>query len=268
MLHEPIDNALMLHNLYESSSLEKGWVDKKINENLSNLSLTLSPRIKTINSKISLANKSIKGLDFDIKIPTIIIKDILEIVRGRLKTLYNAENAQKVSNSYFQAQLGKKFQAVFDGIQDFLKTISNERFKEELDKVEKPYSYTIKQALDISSIGYYSTAVFIAGKAIEELINDYYKVLFQSKLIEKFDITKMKLDDKINKLNGNNYITVDLYHKLISIKLDRNEFAHPSKKIVSKKQAHLRIALTMEVIHELYKQMQKIQKKYAKNKIK
>jgi hypothetical protein len=258
-LREPIDLSLMMHNLYETSSLkDKKWTKNAVDENVKNLSQTLSPKIKRINYHITLANKTVKGLDFKHEIPKIKVSDVLHIVRKRLKTIYEVKDAQKMSNEHFHVLLSQTFEKPVTAIQNFIKVVDEEKFTEELVKISEAYMEGLRQALSVCSIGYYSTSVFIAGKTAEEVVNDYFDELFRLKKVDKFDLTTAKFKNKIGMLLGSGKISEELYHRLSNIRIDRNEFGHPSKKILSKKQAHLRIRQIAEVIPEIEKKVSKL----------
>jgi len=79
--------------------------------------------------------------------------------------------------------------------------------------------------------------------------------------LDEFGLSAIKFKDKIGKLLGKGKITEELYHRLSNIRIDRNEFGHPSKKILSKKQAHLRIRQVAEIIPEIEKKTNKLRLK-------
>lgn len=261
MLKSPIDQSLMLHNLYESFKIkDKKWVDKALNDNLQNIRSTINPRIKKINKHIDFANETIKGLDFKQVIPNIRVNDVMGIVRKRLRSIFEVKDAQNMSNELFDTSLSKVFQKPFTAVFDFIDLIDSEKYIDETQNLGNSYQEGIKQALNVCSIGYYSTSVFIAGKTIEEVINDYFSELFRLNRHEKFELADISLKDKIGKLYGQKLITEDIYHRLSNTRIDRNEFGHPSKKLLSKKQAHLRIQHIAEIIPELEKKIEGIRR--------
>ncbi len=262
-LRGPIDEALMLHNLYETFSLSNNVKNRKrIKDNTARLKATLTPQIAEINELITLSNKMIKGLDFDHTIPKLKASDVTSLTKQRLQTLYKVDDVQKLSNSHFRTQLGHLLEGPAKSIHQFIELVRIEEYADDVKTIQgESYRAGIQQAIHICSIGYYSTAVFIAGRSIEEIINDYFKELFRLKIMNKFDLQTTKFKDKIGKLQGNNLISEEYFHRLSNIRIDRNEFGHPSSKLLSKKQAHLRIRLIIEVVPEIEKKLKKLKVK-------
>ncbi len=262
-LKNPIDEALMLHNLYETFSLGSDVENRKrISSNIARLKATLTPQINEINELITLSNKLIKGLDFEHKVPKLKATDITVLTKQRLQTIYKVDDVQTLSNNHFRSQLGRQLEGPSKSIQQFIEMVRVEQYSEEVKTIkEDSYRAGIEQAIDVCSIGYYSTAVFIAGRTIEELINDYFNELFRLKVLERFDLQITKFKDKIGKLHGNKLISEEYFHRLSNIRIDRNEFGHPSTNFLNKKQAHLRIRLMIEVIPEIEKKLNKLKNK-------
>jgi hypothetical protein len=258
-LQVPIDQCLMLHNTYEHFSSDK---DKKtrafINKNLKYLKSSLSPRITSINKQITVTNKMLNGLDFNHQIPKINTEGILQLTDKRFQTIFKVEDAQKISNENYHILLEEILRKPVESIQDFIKIVYDETFRDDLDKLSEPYRNGIQQSLDVCSVGYYSTAVFIAGRTMEELINSFYLKLFKIKKFKRFDLSKAEFERKINQLNSQGYLNDELYHSLSNIRIDRNKFGHPSKKILSKLQAHLKIRVIVDLIPEIERKIDKI----------
>jgi hypothetical protein len=259
-LMEPIEQSLLLHNIYETFSEKKEMQTKElISKNLSRLKATLKPRIAYINEGISLANKMLKGLDFDHKIPKLEITEIIDITKQRLQTMYKIEDAQELSNRHFRTKLQLILEKPGKSTQSLLDKFKAERYIEEVESIkEDNYRVGIEQAIDVCSIGYYSAAVFIAGRTIEELINDMLAELFRLHKLKRFKLSDVKFKNKIGILLSSNQINEDMFHRLSNVRLDRNEFGHPSKRLLSKKQAHLRILLIVEIIVDLEKRLKKL----------
>lgn len=258
-LSVPIDQSLLLHNLHESFSVGgKEKTRKGISQNLKTIKSSLSPKISEINRQISLINKMLKGLDFVHKIPKLKTTDILSIVDKRLKSIFEIKDAQRLGNDHFHKLLEDVLYRPIKSIQDFQKIIENETYSDELKSLPEPLRFGFGQALDVCSIGYYTTSVFIASRTVEGLINTYYQKLFDTKKLDKFDLSKMTFENKINKLNSLKYLSDNLYHGLSGIRIDRNKFGHPSSKILSKRQAHLKIRTMMELSPEVEKRIQRI----------
>lgn len=260
-LQTPIEQSLLVHNLLETSPL-KDLKDRKqqLSENSRKLKETLGPRVKEINSSIKTLNKEIKGLDFKYLIPELELKNIIRVVERRVATILEVDDAQSIGNDLFRKSLNEVFQKTNESIFNFLKEIKKERFEESLERLEEEYKEGMRQALHVCSIGYYTTAVFIAGRTVEELINNYYTLLFKTGRLDKIDLTSSKFtfENKINKLNTEKLITESTYHNLSNVRIDRNEFGHPSAKKLSKESAHLKIRVILSEIPEIQKRIKKL----------
>lgn len=257
-LRAPIDGGLVLHNLYENHSLhDKSKQAKNIAENIKSVKSYLSVQVAGINETIKKINKTLKWLDFSHRVPILKISKIMGIVRDRLQVTYEEKKGQKPADELFYKRLADEFAKPIKSIEDFRKNLKEETYHKEIQKLSEPYQSGLEQASDVCSIGYYSTAVFIAGRTMEELVNDYCNGLFKAKKLDKFDLNKMSFEDKIGKLKGSKFINESLYHRLSQIRIDRNEFAHPSSKILNKSQAHLRIRSIIDLIPEVKKTIAK-----------
>ena len=266
-LMSPIEQSLMLHNLLETSPLKDLKDSKnKLNKNLKRLKGVLTPRIKEINSKIQILNSEIKGLDFKYQIPELKLKQILQVIERRMSTVLEIDNAQNMGNDLFRKSLYEVFQKTNEPIFFFLKEIKKERLEDLLECLEEDYKEGMRQALSVCSIGYYTTAVFIAGRTVEELVNDYYKLLFKIGHLEKLDLntSKFTFENKINRLNSEKLINESTYHNLSNVRIDRNEFGHPSAKKLSKESAHLKIKVILSEIPEIQKNIKKLINKKPK----
>ena len=261
-LKVPIDQSLTMHNLYESSKFQDDkFIKTSIDENLRSLKLMLTPRIVTINEHITTANKLIKGLDFkNCEIPKLKITEVLTVIRKRLNSKFDVPDAQKMSNETCRIKLDQLTQKPVEAIFKFIDVIAIETYKEEVNSLRAPYKAGLQQAMHICSIGYYTTSVFIAGKTTEEIINTYLSLLFKVNKLKEFDLSKVKFDTKINLLHHNGFINESLYHKLSSIRIDRNDFGHPGNKSLSKHQAHLRIRNVIDSIPEIDKKIVKLER--------
>jgi len=260
-LNVPIDQSLMIHNLYESlSSKNDKTARENMNKNLQTLTRSLSPKVAEINNHIDLANKLIKGLDFKTTIPRLKVTEITSLVRRRMQTIFKLDEAQKMSNEHFHSSLSTVLQKPILAIQEFHKVVDSERFNEELEALTDSYREGMRQALFICSIGFYSTAVFVAGRTVEELINDYLELLFKLKKLKTFDLSKDSFDKKINVLHAHKYLDDGLYHSLSGTRIDRNTFGHPSEKILSKRQAHLRIRTMIDQIPGIEKRISRLKR--------
>lgn len=260
-LQTPIEQSLLIHNLLETSPL-KDLRDRKdqLSVNSKKLKETLGPRVKEINSSIKTLNKEIKGLDFKYLIPELELKNIIQVVEKRMATILEVDDAQNIGNDLFRKNLYEVFRKTNESIFNFLREIKKERFEESLEYLEEEYREGMRQALYVCSIGYYTTAVFIAGRTVEELINNYYKRLLKIGRLDKIDITSSKFtfENKINKLNSEKLITESTYHNLSNVRIDRNEFGHPSAKKLSKESAHLKIRVILSEIPEIQKRIKKL----------
>jgi hypothetical protein len=260
ILRGQFDQFFLIHHLYEGGIVKnEKWLRESSKKNLVNLTKSVTPLVKKINEDIKYANKLFRCLDFKKnKIPSLPLKELISISRDRLNTLFNVQTAQVMSDKKFELAFEKLISGTRTGIKDFFSQIENEKFSSEYVKISEPYRLGIKQALDVCSIGYYSTAVFIAGRTTEELINDYFKLLFKLKRSDRMDLKQITFENKVGKLLGFKEINKELFHRLNNIVIDRNEFGHPSEKILTKREAHLRINQIIELTKILDKKIIKL----------
>lgn len=258
----PIEQSLLFHNIFESiatgSDQEK---QKTIRKNIRGLKSDLTPRIQKINDWIDLTNQFIAGLDFNAEIPSLNQAVIIELVEQRLKTMYELRDVQKISNEHFRLLLQRQLQGPPEAVQKFYQTVESERHRDAVNNLRSAAKAGITQALDICSIGYYSTAVFVAGRTVEESLNSYYAKIFRLGITPAFELDKMSFENKINKLHSQGYLDEKLYHDLSSTRIIRNDFGHPSEKILTKEESYLNLQSIAKILVELEKRIFKLRKK-------
>jgi hypothetical protein len=194
-LNVPIEQSLMFHNTFESLSAlatpSEEEKKKTIQKNVRTLKAELAPKIERINEWIELTNQFIHGLDFrNIVIPTLEQDKILSLVEKRLKTVYELEDAQKISNENFRLRLYNLLQTAPTEIFAFRKVVEKEKYSEDIQDLKEATRQGMRQAFDVCSIGYYSTSVFIGGRTVEECINSFYEKIFRLGLLPTFDLKK------------------------------------------------------------------------------
>jgi len=132
--------------------------------------------------------------------------------------------------------------------------------------LRKKIRENILKALDVYSIGHAEIAVFIVGKTLEMSVKDYLKTLCKMRKISYKikEIDNWDFDTCINILKKHKFLTPTQYSKIMSVKWDRNIFAHPSKIRDIKIALEDCDAITkigVNSIHYIEKQIIKFQKK-------
>ena len=123
--------------------------------------------------------------------------------------------------------------------------------------------------MEIYSFGFFDFTVLLCCRTLEEVISEYLVLLKKHKKIHyKFiDIKSWNLDTKINILYKETQITESQKSKLLSVKWDRNIYAHASSKkavIQIKNDADAIIKLALNLIQEFETRISKMSKRKRK----
>ncbi|MBI2176001.1 DUF4145 domain-containing protein [Candidatus Woesearchaeota archaeon] len=218
-------NAILIGTLsYKNKKEEKKEKTELINK--------IKPKIKELNLKITHFNK-IKNKLFTFlnsrDLEYVNFEDIENIIDqhkddskiGREHTLLKIHNAEQplitsISNFFHS----------FDSM--FIPFGGSKRKWRLRNKV---YVY-FRDIMHIYSFGFLEAATFLCARTLEEVVTDYLKFFKKYKKV-KFklkEIDSWDFDNKINILKKEKLISHSQYTKMLSIKWDRNIYAHPSKK--------------------------------------
>ncbi|MGD8307130.1 MAG: hypothetical protein PVF17_10790 [Ignavibacteria bacterium] len=119
----------------------------------------------------------------------------------------------------------------------------------EIDKIEAIYS-----------IGGLAEAIFVLGRLLENIINQYLLLLKKCKLIAKtynfIKSEKFSFENKIDYLYSRKFITPSKFSKMKSVKWDRNLYGHSNR--VKPKDAYAMIIIGLQGIEYLDYKIQKL----------
>jgi hypothetical protein len=123
--------------------------------------------------------------------------------------------------------------------------------KTEIDKIEAIYS-----------IGGLAEAIFVLGRLLENVINQYLLLLKKNKILnltyKHIKSGNFTFDNKLDFLNGKKLISVTHYSKMKSVKWDRNLYGHNSR--VKPKDASAMVIIGLYSIEYLDYKIQKLKK--------
>ena len=116
------------------------------------------------------------------------------------------------------------------------------------------------ELMEIYSLGFLEASVLLSGKMLEEVLNNYIKILVEKNLISfnQEETEPWSFDKKINILYGQKKISETQRVKALSVKWDRNTCAHPSKKEEIeqvKNDADAIIKISINLLHEIEKKI-------------
>jgi len=232
-------------------------------------------KLKKINKEISEFNKQleikeyIKFCDIDeiTKIDSRAIKSILSKIEHRKGSILDL--LKKDSTSFkdkemradnFRIKIKLIMRDTLESLEKIILSFIKITKRFESKKLKGTiYDKWIAEINDIFSVGYPELALFICGRTLEKIILDYMILLKKNKKINKTyaQIRKMEAEDRLNYLKGK-FISEKDYHKIQSIKFDRNLIAHYSSIkyfLEAKKDSESDIKLAINLIERFHKKM-------------
>jgi len=162
---------------------------------------------------------------------------LVEVDLVSIKKIINEHTDNShLGRRYTHLKLNNTLSPLLNSKENFLKNLDdlylvfggpNRKFK-----IRKKTRENLKEAFDVYSIGCMGTSVFIIGKTLEMLCEDYLIKLKKCKRInyKLKEIRNWNFETKINILHKEKLLSSNQYSKIMSIKWDRNIFGHPSKK--------------------------------------
>jgi len=221
------------------------------------------PHIKQIETFVESFNKHIKYFnDNNLKrmssyfpnlplLKTINKEGLLLQLNKRFLKGYKEKDSQSLANEVLNLKIMSFINEPINSILNFKEFISD-LFKDINIKLSKKYVRGFLEAEIILSTGCSETAIFVAGRTIESLIDDLLIDEIKKSNIKKIDLKTTKLENKIGKLKGISVINDKEFHILQRLKFDRNDFGHPFDREVSFSEAKRMIldALDLAIILE------------------
>ncbi len=252
-LYPHIESSLLMHNLYESFPLKNN--KKQFNENRNKLITHISDEVKGINKQIKGANKIFKLLKYKHQILPIDFLSIKKAINERFNESFKESKPQKISNQNLKLKLGNVISKTSKSISDLITYSRDRESFEGTDKLMERYQYLVKNAIDIYSFGHFDTSLFLLGKTLEYVLDDLIRKLIKNKRIKKIDPRKTKYVNKIGILKANKFIDERLFHELNTVRIDRDEIGHPTRKKYSSEECQNMINRVILIISQLQKKL-------------
>jgi len=249
LFQKDLDEALMFHNLYESFPLPntKDYTEN----NRKRLKELVIKKSEDVNEKIKFINHGIKFTEKKERIKLISRVALLKLINSRFLAIYKDEESGKLGNENLGIKITQHLTRVRESVADFIKSIDNDRENLKLNGVSEKYWEHLNEAIDIYSIGYHRTSVFVAGRTIEGAVDDILRAMIKSGKIKNINLRSTKFDSKIGMLKANGLIEEKLFHDLNSIKFDRNDTGHPVAVTMSKDENEIFIKRSIIIIKKL-----------------
>lgn len=250
------------HNILETIDILAG--EKLIENNEEDVKSTLE-RIKKIQQNVDYFNEAVKkfnkivleDIDFFPNLPNLQFidqKNLLLNLNQRFLKKYKNKESQGLANEVLNLKIISLLNQVTNSISDIEKFFLNLMDDINIDISEK-YKRGFREARAILSIGCSETAVFVIGRTIETLIDDLLINEIKKSNIQKIDLKKIKLGNKIGKLKGISIIEDKEFHMLSKLKFDRNDFGHPFDREISFDEAKRIILDAFDLIKILEKKL-------------
>jgi mRNA-degrading endonuclease RelE of RelBE toxin-antitoxin system len=131
---------------------------------------------------------------------------------------------------------------------------------EDLKKISKNYSTQLKNAINISSMGIHDVSVFTSGRAVEDTINNYFRLLMENQKTRRIRLKDYRFDAKIGLLKKQSLIDDKLYHDLSSVRISRNDTGHPKRASFKQNDAFEAVRQAISIIIKLEKQIKILNK--------
>lgn len=250
------------HNMLENINIIfeeelSGREKDDVNKNLA-IIINLEKFVDNFNKSIEHFNKKVlENMSSYPKLPilkTINKKELLLQLNRRFLKSYNAKESQELANEVLDLKIISLINESVTSIINFKDFFSD--LNKDIDiNVSKKYVRGFREAEIVLSWGCFETAVFVAGRTIESLINDLLINEIKKSNIETFDLKNTKLETKIGKLKGISIISEKEFHILQKLKFDRNDFGHPFDRDISFNEAKRIILDALDLAKDLEKKL-------------
>ena len=234
------------HNMLEAMDIIFG--EKLTGGSKDDLEVNLK-RIKQIEVNVNYFNQAIESLNKNLignlsfyyknlpLLKPLNKEELLIQLNKRFQKRYQEEESKDLANEVLDLKI---ISIVNDSLNSIL--IFDNFFKKSVEdmnteRLSKKYVRGFIEAKIILSTGCSETAVFVAGRTIESLINDLINNEIRKSNLPEIDLKNMKLEHKIGKLKSISVIDEKEFHILQRLKFDRNDFGHPFDKEISFEEA-------------------------------
>jgi len=119
----------------------------------------------------------------------------------RFSKSYKKRDSQELANEVLDLKIILNIKESIESILNFQKSVSD-LFKEFDIKLSKKYARGFLESKINLSAGCSETAIFVAGRTIETLINDLLMNEIKKSTLKEFDLKTTKLENKIGKLKS------------------------------------------------------------------
>ena len=225
-------------------------------ENKKKLLESLKKYVSDLNHSIDLLNKILKIIKLNKRVEKIRFSEIKPIINQRFNEFYPKDKERQLADENLNFKILSIFQKTNKSLYEISKIYYSQEKIENFDKIPKKYEDDIKEAMDINSIGYPETAIFVIGRTAEKIVDVLIKKYVKLKKIKKIDVKKTKFENKIGILKNNKIIDDKQWHGLNHLRIDRNITVHPCMKPKTlKKTFKKNLLLTIDLIIELKKKL-------------
>lgn len=252
-LYPHIESSLMMHNLYETFSSEKNEI--RFNENHKKLISHIKVEVIEINRQIKAGNKLLNLIKFSKSIQPIDFLAIKSVIDERFKEIFKERRPQEISNQNLKLKLSDIISKTSKSIFDLTEYAKQKETFEGLKKINIKYSEGIEEAIDIYSFGHHNTSLFILGKTLEMVLDDLLRKLMKEKRMKRIFLNKTKYVSKIGILKESRLIDERLFHELNTIRIDRDNTGHPTKRKCTPEECENTITRVILIISQLEKKL-------------
>ena len=225
--------------------------ERTIKKDLKNFFDRVKIGVNDINSLIKEMNEIIAMIRIDKKLVPLRYRELTRIIRERFYLVVEEKKTRKLREDNFNIRFSRELDKTAKSVVDLIGLLSALEKFEEIKSLKDKYKKGMHEAIDIFSIGYNETSVLVVGRTVETLLDDILKKCIKEKTIRKFNLKKIRYDDKIGMLKGNKIINEKSWHDLNSIRIERNETGHPIYNEIKKSEARSIIFKSILVIKKL-----------------
>lgn len=252
-LHPHIDSSLMMHNLYERFPLKDNGPYFK--ENYKHLLTHIKTEVDGTNKQIKAANRLLSLLEQNRKILPIDYIAIKNVIDERFSEKLGEKKSQTLSNENFKLKIEKIITSTRESIFDLVNYLNEVEKFNQLEKLNDGYNDGVEEAIDIYSFGHLNTSLFVLGRTLEDVLDDALRDLMKTKKIQKIILSKTKYEAKIGILMNANFLDERLFHELNTVRIDRNDTGHPTKKRFTREECENAIQRVILIIEKLQKKI-------------